>query len=166
MTSIRVLRPNTLYILYQTIDVSKEPLGNKNTKISAYISGSKDPWIGIRSTVNPIIPRNKPHSTKGTLKFRKVNLRHNSQSFFLWEIMPSNKRVLNRLKHMYMSNRHGNYMALKASLCLLQMLNGSHHKINLLFEPIFPAHASSVFRTIQEAETGLSFQNTGYYLAI
>lgn len=161
MTSIRVLRPNTLYILYQTIDVSKEPLGNKNTKISAYISGSKDPWIGIRSTVNPIIPRNKPHSTKGTLKFRKVNLRHNSQSFFLWEIMPSNKRVLNRLKHMYMSNRHGNYMALKASLCLLQMLNGSHHKINLLFEPIFPAHASSVFRTIQEAETGLSFQNTG-----
>ncbi|EDN93643.1 predicted protein [Sclerotinia sclerotiorum 1980 UF-70] len=101
-----------------TLNVSKEPLGNKNTKISAYISGSKDPWIGIRSTVNPIIPRNKPHSTKGTLKFRKVNLRHNSQSFFLWEIMPSNKRVLNRLKHI-------------------------------------------VFRTIQEAETGLSFQNTG-----
>ncbi|KAJ8063136.1 hypothetical protein OCU04_008379 [Sclerotinia nivalis] len=75
--------------------------------------------------------------------------------------MPSNERVINRLRQMYVSNKHGNWMASKASIRLLQMLHGGHHKINLLFEPIIPAHASGVFRTIQEAETGLSFQHRG-----
>ncbi|KAF7891834.1 hypothetical protein EAF00_008136 [Botryotinia globosa] len=61
-------------------------------------------------------------------------------SFFLWEIMPtnSNNRVLNRLQQIYVSNKHGNWIASKASLRLLQMLHGGHKK-NLLFQPIIQA---------------------------
>ncbi|CAD6449130.1 7a61710c-33f2-4f31-bb2a-3d333e696a0b-CDS [Sclerotinia trifoliorum] len=68
--------------------------------------------------------------------------------------MPSNKRLMNRLKHMYVSNRHENWTASKSSLRLLQMLHGGHHRINLLFEPI-------IRETIQKVETGLSFQHRG-----
>lgn len=47
----------------------------------------------------------------------------------------NNNRVLNRLQQMYVSNKHGNWTASKASLRLLQMLHGGHKK-NLLFQPI------------------------------
>ncbi|KAF7941897.1 uncharacterized protein EAE97_006734 [Botrytis byssoidea] len=162
MTSLRVLKPNTLYIIFQTRktretrDIPIRPLGNNNTKVSAYISGSKDPWVGRWGTINP------RHYTNRTVRFRDVNLRHHSQSFFLWEIMPTNNnnRVLNRLQQMYVSNKHGNWTASKASLRLLQMLHGGHKK-NLLFQPIIPAHASGVFRTIQEAERKLPVQDRG-----
>ncbi|KAF7923270.1 hypothetical protein EAE99_006967 [Botrytis elliptica] len=162
MTSLRVLKPNTLYIIFQTRttretrDVPIRPLGNNNTKVSAYISGSKDPWVGRWGTINLKL------STNRTVRFRDVNLRHRSQSFFLWEIMPTNNnnRVLNRLQQMYVSNKHGNWTASKASLRLLQMLHGGHKK-NLLFQPIIPAHASGVFRTIQEAERKLPVQDRG-----
>ncbi|KAM0168457.1 hypothetical protein ACHAPF_010967 [Botrytis cinerea] len=72
----------------------------------------------------------------------------------------NNKRVLNRLQQMYLSNKHGDWTASKASLRLLQMLHGGHKK-NLLFQPIIPAHASGVFRTIQEAERKLPVQDRG-----
>ncbi|KAF5870504.1 uncharacterized protein Bfra_009892 [Botrytis fragariae] len=163
MTSLRVLKPNTLYIVFQTRttretrDVPIRPLGNENTKVSAYISGSKDPWVGRWGTINPKL------STNRTVRFRDVNLRHHSQSFFLWEIMPTNNnnRVLDRLQQMYISNKHGNWTASKASLRLLQMLHGGHRKINLLFQPIIPAHAPGVFRTIQEVERKLPVQDRG-----
>ncbi|TEY32896.1 hypothetical protein BOTCAL_0709g00050 [Botryotinia calthae] len=162
MSSLRVLKPNTLYIIFQTrttresSGVPIRPLGNENTKVTAYISGSKDPWVGLWGTINPKV------STNRTVKFRNINLRHHSQSFFLWEIMPTNnnKRVLNRLQQMYLSNKHGDWTASKASLRLLQMLHGGHKK-NLLFQPIIPAHASGVFRTIQEAERKLPVQDRG-----
>lgn len=162
MSSLRVLKPNTLYIIFETrttretSDVPIRPLGNDNTNVSAYISGSKDPWIGLWGTINPKISANR------TVKFRDINLRHHSQIFFLWEIMPTNnnKRVLNRLQQMYLSNKHDDWTASKASLRLLQMLHGGHKK-NLLFQPIIPAHASGVFRTIQEAERKLPVQDRG-----
>ncbi|TGO69485.1 hypothetical protein BOTNAR_0010g00210 [Botryotinia narcissicola] len=40
------------------------------------------------------------------------------------------------------------------------MLHGGHKK-NLLFQPIIPAHASGIFRTIQEAERKLPVQDRG-----
>ncbi|TGO18944.1 hypothetical protein BPAE_0358g00030 [Botrytis paeoniae] len=166
MTSLRVLKPNTLYIIFQTRksretretrDAPILALEDDNTKVSAYISGSKDPWVGRWGTINQKL------STNRTVRFRDVNLRHRSQSFFLWEIMPTNNnnRVLNRLQQMYISNKHGNWTASKASLRLLQILHGGHRKINLLFQPIIPAHASGVFRTIQEAERKLPVQDRG-----
>ncbi|TGO47911.1 hypothetical protein BCON_0259g00200 [Botryotinia convoluta] len=166
MTSLRVLKPKTLYIIFQTRrprdkretrDAPRLALEDDNTEVSAYISGSKDPWVGRWGTINPKL------STNRTVKFKDINLRHHSRSFFLWEIMPTNNnnRVLNRLQQMYISNKHGNWTAPKASLRLLQMLHGSHQKINLLFQPIIPAHASGVFRTIQEAERKLPVQDRG-----
>ncbi|KAF7890781.1 uncharacterized protein EAF01_010590 [Botrytis porri] len=166
MTSLRVLKPNTLYVFFQTRiprdkrearDASRLALEDDNTRVSAYISGSKDPWVGRWGKLNPT------RSTNRTLKFRDVNLRRRSRSFFLWEIMPTNNnnRVLNRLQHMYISNNHGNWIAPKALLNFLQTLHGSHGRINLLFQPIIPAHASGVFRTIQEAERKLPMQDMG-----
>ncbi|KAF7950294.1 hypothetical protein EAE96_007582 [Botrytis aclada] len=155
----------TKYVVYYFSDEKIERnegractfLKKYNTKVSAYISGSKDPWLGRWGTINPKL------STSRTVKFREINLRHHSQSFFLWEIMPTNNknRVLNRLQQMYISNKHGNWTASKALLRLLQMLHRGHKKTYLLFQPIIPAHASGVFRTIQEAERKLPVQDRG-----
>lgn len=46
-------------------------------------------------------------TTNRTVRFTTINLRYRREVFYLWEIMPSNKRVITRLGKLYKSTKHG-----------------------------------------------------------
>ncbi|KAM3074336.1 hypothetical protein ACMFMG_002853 [Clarireedia jacksonii] len=160
MTSSKVLKPNTLYLLFRTRDVTREPFGSHNTDVSVYISGPlhdqryNDPWRGKAAWVNPVPHRGEHHHPNRTLSFHKVNLRHGSQSFFLWEIMPADMAVEERLQNMFIRKKHFDWKASKVCTRVLRNLHGDHHHENLLYEPIIPGHSRGVLRVINAAETG------------
>ncbi|PQE30283.1 hypothetical protein CJF32_00008175 [Rutstroemia sp. NJR-2017a WRK4] len=164
MTSPRILKPKTVYLLFRTKDLTGKPFGNHNTDVSVYISGplhdrhdrsDSDPWRGKAAWANPVPRKGDHHHPNRTLSFHRIKLRQEPRGFFLWEIMPADVEVEKRLQNMFVRKKHyKEWSASKVCMEVLRNLHGDHYHDNLLYDPITPEHSRGVLQTINAAETG------------